>query len=181
MTTITTGAASENGSTSADRVSAGGSKPQTIRAAIKGLFKDARRRKGETESDLRKATVPSARTDANGRGPADRETAGPDKARTIFGAIKEQFRKVKAITQRGGDEPQPKARRRKGGEDTRDAFPAAARKMARRAIRQPLVATTIFLSETLDWLNIWHHHDFTASSDHGGGLDTVSHPLSPHP
>ncbi len=69
MTTIMTGDVSENGRTSAIRDMAEGSKPRTISAAIKGLFKDVvkaithhaddefpspRRRSDETEGEFKR-------------------------------------------------------------------------------------------------------------------------------
>jgi hypothetical protein len=113
---------------------------------------------------------------------AVRDTAQGSKDRTIAGTIKRLFRDVaKAIT-RALDAPQPKARRRRrSGEDTRDPFPAVARKMAGRAATQtqPHVAASICLSETLDWLHLWHN-DAAASGYPGGAFDMKSNHLSPH-
>ena len=103
------------------------------------------------------------------------------KDRTIAGTIRRLFRDVaKAIT-RALDAPQPKIRRRRSGEDARDPFPAVARKMARRAATQtqPHVAASICLSETLDWLHLWHN-DAAASGYPGGAFDMKSNHLSPH-
>jgi hypothetical protein len=78
-------------------------------------------------------------------------------------------------------EPKPKTRRRKSGEDTRAAFPAAAGKIARNTSRPPraYAAASIIMSETLDWLHIWHHHDAAVGSDQGNGFNTSQNHLSP--
>jgi hypothetical protein len=65
---------------------------------------------------------------------------------------------------------------RKGGEDTGRTFRMSARKTTRRPARVPKDAfarVADFLADTLDWLNLWHHHgeDFSdncrpAASDH---------------
>ena len=50
---------------------------------------------------------------------------------------------------------QPRRRRREG---RGDGFRAAARAVLRRAIDLPAIdAAVVFLADTLDWLNLWHH------------------------
>jgi len=113
--------------------------------------------------------------------PADRASAGPSKNLGIVGAIKDAFRKVACVVVRtGGEAPTPKVRKkRRGGEDARDAIPVAARIVARRTARQQYVAASIFLSETLDWLYLWQH-DPTTTGNPAGTFDTVPNFLSPH-
>jgi len=81
--------------------------------------------------------------------------------------LKRQFRELaKAIIDRA-PAPEP-AQRRRRGEDTGRAFRMAARKVVRRAGRIPAEAfatASAYLSDTLDWLNQWHHHDNDASED----------------
>ena len=51
---------------------------------------------------------------------------------------------------------------RKRREDTGRAFRMTARKLMRRVARIPAevyTRATGYLAETLDWLNLWHHHD----------------------
>jgi len=72
------------------------------------------------------------------------------------------FRTIaKAITQRDDPAPQPKkSRRRRGGEDTGRDYRKAARTVLGRAPGHDLYARAAgFLSDTLDWLNLWHHGD----------------------
>jgi hypothetical protein len=86
---------------------------------------------------------------------------------------------AKAVT-RIAAEPQPKTRRRRSGEDSRELFPVAARRHIRRVQATHVYATaSIFLSETLDWLNIWHPDNSHNSTWDGGNSDTKSNPLSP--
>ena len=70
---------------------------------------------------------------------------------------------VKAITRRDADES-PAPRRRSG--ETDKAFVMAARATLRRAVsipREAYAAATAYLSDTLDWLNLWH--DNTENAD----------------
>jgi hypothetical protein len=80
--------------------------------------------------------------------------------------LRRQFREVmKAIAPRAAA-PQPGKRRR--SEDTGKAFRMAARKIIPRTARLPAeayAAATGYLSDTLDWLNQWHHHDSGAGND----------------
>lgn len=93
----------------------------------------------------------------------ERKPAGP----AFTDAVKRQFRElVSAITHRA-PAPEPEQRRRRG-EDTGRAFRMAARKIMRRTARLPIeayAAATGYLSDTLDWLNQWHHPDDDASED----------------
>jgi hypothetical protein len=75
------------------------------------------------------------------------------------GAIKQLFRDVRATLTPPAPAPEPKPKRRK---DTGRAFRMTAKKIMRRASRIPAAAyatATAYLSDTLDWLNLWHHHD----------------------
>jgi hypothetical protein len=141
VTTITTEAASENGSTSADRASAEGSKHQTIRAVIKGLFKDAvkaltrhgdedeppqpRRRSGETDKGFVMAWRTMLHRAATKTGAA---------ARGRYAAL----RPAKAAL-------------------------AKAEPEAVACVADPYTAATAYLSDTLDWLNLWQDN---ADNDH---------------
>jgi hypothetical protein len=82
--------------------------------------------------------IENATTSETDRGPADRETAGPDKARTISAAIKGLFHAAaKAITS-SEDEPKPARRRRSGeteGEHRKPAHVPAANDNDRPAAR----------------------------------------------
>jgi hypothetical protein len=65
----------------------------------------------------------------------------------------------------------------------RARFTAAARQAVRRLFLPPPEAyaeAVAFLSDTLDWLNLWHD---TATDDGGLGeeFDTITYHLSPHP
>ncbi len=82
---------------------------------------------------------------------------------------------------RAEDEPEP---RRRGSGEAGRAFPAAARNLLRRAGRIPAeayAATTAWLSDTLDWLNMWEAN----SLDDGSELDDSFNPQQdryfPHP
>lgn len=76
--------------------------------------------------------------------------------------LKQMFREVVKALTGNAPAPVPKSRRRTT-DDTGRAFTAAARKILRRAVRLPAAAyaATVFLSETLDWLNPWHHETAT--------------------
>jgi hypothetical protein len=115
----------------------------------------------------------------NDRTSAVRDTAEGNKHRTITGAIKGLFRTaVRAITRRDEDEPQP---RRRSGE-TGKAFAMAARATLRRAVGLPAQAyagATAFLSETLDWLNLWHN-DADAAAELNDGAEPQQNFLFPH-
>jgi hypothetical protein len=92
-------------------------------------------------------------TSANETSPADRDSAGPSKNRTIAGAVKALFKEAHAIfaciTE---DAPTPPRRRR--GETDKSFGPAA--NIVRRVAEIPVcTATRLWLSETLDWLNLW--------------------------
>jgi hypothetical protein len=74
----------------------------------------------------------------------------------------------------------PKTRRRRSGEDTRDAFPPTWRRLIRR-IRpaESHTAGSIFPSEMLDWSHLWHS-DATQGTDHHHGTETTPNHLTPH-
>lgn len=91
-----------------------------------------------------------------------RETKGNRAANrpSFTGNVRELFRKAKdALTRKSpAPEPQP-ARRRK--EDTGGLF-KLARRILRRAPKLPAEAyapALAFLSDTLDWLNLWGNDD----------------------
>ena len=84
---------------------------------------------------------------------------------------------VKAVMRRDAN-PQPKPRRRSGGE-TRHAF-GLAKAMLRRAVSLPpeaYAAATGFLSDALDWFDLWWRDDTECSSEY---VPDTEH-LSPHP
>jgi hypothetical protein len=120
----------------------------------------------------------------NDRTRAVRDTARGTKNQTTEGSAgtRQLFRDaIKAVLHRAEDEPTPEPRRRSG--DTGRGFGLAARAIVQRAVRLPsaaYAAATEFLSDTLDWLNLWH------DNMEGGGepadiCDTKSNHLSPHP
>jgi hypothetical protein len=118
---------------------------------------------------------------------------------------------VKALTRRDEDEPQPQARRRRGETgkgfvsawrvvlhrteiqpeavragviDTGKTFGDAAKAVMRRVAQIPTeayTASTAYLLDTLDWLNLW---DANSSADNSGDLDldyeTQQNHHSPH-
>jgi hypothetical protein len=87
---------------------------------------------------------------------------------------------VKAITRRAEDDP-PQPPRRRGGGDTRTLFPAAARKIMRRTVRVPAqayAAASAYLSDTLDWLNLWGD-EVDSGAELKDEIDAKKH-LSPH-
>jgi len=54
----------------------------------------------------------------------------------------------------------------------------AARAILRRPLRLPSAAyatATAFLSDTLDWLNLWHHHGATGGEPSAGFDATENH------
>ena len=51
----------------------------------------------------------------------------------------------------------------------------------RRAVRMPAaVFTAAFLSDTLDWLNLWHGNEAAGGDLAGNYLDAEPNHLSPH-
>jgi len=74
------------------------------------------------------------------------------------------WKSVAATATRRAGNPAPKPRRR--SEETGGAFRAAARHILRRAATgiPGIDAAAVFLSDTLDWLNLWY-------ANAGGGLD----------
>jgi hypothetical protein len=90
------------------------------------------------------------------------------KNRTSFAAaIKAQFRQLaEAMTPRV---PTPSRQRQRTEDEGRAAFGIAARNIMRRAVRLPAetyAAATAYLSDTLDWLNLWQEqplHDDPAA------------------
>ena len=91
--------------------------------------------------------------------PAENQSPAPDRKAPRFAeTLKREFRElVKALT---CETPAPvPQRRRRTTDDTGRAFIAAARNIMRRAVMLPAAAyaAACFLSDTLDWLNPWHH------------------------
>lgn len=111
------------------------------------------------------------------------DRSGPSQdsgSRPAPGAIALLFRAAaKGVSQRA-QSPQPKAKRRSGG-DARGAFGMAAKPTLCRAAtgqKQSYAAAAAFLSDTLDWLNLWQDN-----LDYGNELDvsnTEQNYLSPH-
>ena len=103
-------------------------------------------------------------------------TCGAQLARNRPGAIKAVFRQaIKAITRRQADEPKPSRRRR--GESDR-ALRMAAKATFRRVPslpQQAFVGATVFLADTLDWLNLWHDAD---AGEPGDNPDVYRNDLS---
>ena len=88
---------------------------------------------------------------------AVRDTAERSKPRTIIGEIRRLFRAAaKAVVERVADILQPKTRRRRSGEDTRELFPRAWRRAAAHKIPASHATATVYLADTLDWLQLWH-------------------------
>jgi hypothetical protein len=85
---------------------------------------------------------------------------GTPARRFLPGAVKRLFREMK-IALTGKEEPAPDVKRKRRDETTR-AFHMTARNLVRRTVRLPAKAyakATAYLADTLDWLNLWHHHD----------------------
>jgi hypothetical protein len=90
------------------------------------------------------------------------------------------FRAVaKAVTPRA-EQPKPKTRRRRRGEDTHDLFLRAWRMATIRTRIAAYTAASIFMSETLDWLH-WQHGYTASSSEPDSAANTVGNHLSPNP
>lgn len=104
---------------------------------------------------------------------AERERASPRPApRAAPAGI---FRKVAGELARRANSVQPAPRRRRR-EDTGRAF-TAAKKIVRRAVALPAVyAAAAYLSDTLDWLNLWQDND--TGPDEGFEASAANH-LSP--
>jgi hypothetical protein len=90
-------------------------------------------------------------------------------------AIKRLFGEAgKAQTQRDAG-PKPAPRRRRGGDTVASVFATAARAVVRRvAWLLPEGHAAVFLSDTLDWLNLWHHDEA------GSVLDDEVHDTPPN-
>ena len=74
--------------------------------------------------------------------------------------------------------PEPKPRRRSG--ETGKAFGPAAKAAMQRTARIPAqayAATTAYLSDTLDWLNLWNDN---SGMDDSGELDDNYNPQQNH-
>lgn len=101
-----------------------------------------------------------------------RETFRAITKKAITGQIRETLRRefraaVNAITHKA-PAPEPKPSRRKQTDETRGGFKMAAR-ITHRAARLPREAYAVanaYLTDTLDWLNQWHHHDAEEENSH---------------
>jgi hypothetical protein len=92
------------------------------------------------------------------------------------------WKAVASAATRRGPEPQPKPRRRRR-EESGAAFRAAAKKILRRTVRLPAAAFTAaaFLSDTLDWLNLWHGNEAAGGDELADDChDAGPNHLSPH-
>jgi hypothetical protein len=133
-------------------------------------------------------------------------TEPPVKQGTLAGVIKMLFRKAKKpITKREDLAPPSKTKRTSRGGDTgRASFTISPRKIIRHATKlsrhlfaranrtigpsatvsprpsESHVATPAFLSDTIDWLNLWHN-DATTSNDSclASGIGMKTNHLSP--
>lgn len=85
---------------------------------------------------------------------------------------------VKACTGRAEEEPVSQRRRRSG--DTGRAFCGAGRALLRRIVQLPPQAfiAAAYLSDTLDWLNLWHVDADTSSSEACDNIDASRNDLS---
>ena len=100
---------------------------------------------------------------SRGDGEIPRQEPEPAKTQTNFAAVlKEQFRRLaQSLTPREAPTPQP-AQRRRRTEETRGGFKLAAQQIMRRAVRRlpaAAYAAVDYLSDTLDWLNLWQEAD----------------------
>jgi hypothetical protein len=111
----------------------------------------------------------------------DRNPAQDRKAHRFAETLRRQFREVVNALTRRNPEPHPTQRRRRT-EETTGGFILAAQQIMRRSVSLPQAAfaAVVFLTETLDWLNPWHHESINA-----GALDeelsaTEQHHIYPH-
>jgi hypothetical protein len=81
----------------------------------------------------------------------------------IGGALKRLFRQaVKALTGRETDAPAPKkSGRRRSGENTSRRFTKTAARLTRWRLNQRVGPALIWLTDTLDWLDLWQHNELT--------------------
>jgi hypothetical protein len=114
------------------------------------------------------------KTPATGRVAA--VTLGGRKAGSIAAIWKAARR---AVTNRE-NQPRPRTRRRKEKDETgRAAFIKAANTVLQ--LRLPRTyAAAVFLSQTLDWLHLWHQDATPSSSGPGSAFNTQQNYLSPH-
>ena len=115
--------------------------------------------------------------DENDRSLGNREPQGKDRSPTHYRKalglpeiLMRQFRHLaQSLTSRAHDAELPQRRR---ADETRGGFRLAAKQLMYRSVDIPSAAfaAITFLSETLDWLNPWHHT--TASND---GFDDDFH------
>jgi hypothetical protein len=117
---------------------------------------------------------------------AVRDTAGGEsKARTSIGsaaAIRQLFRTVAKTALRPIEE-EPAPPRRRSGETDKKAFRLAAKTVLRRVVQIPAdayAATTLYLAETLDWLNLWEANSLHDGGDLDSDNNTKQNYSSPH-
>jgi type IV secretory pathway TraG/TraD family ATPase VirD4 len=98
----------------------------------------------------------------------------------IFFSIEDHFTREYVSKLAGETEPQ---RRRRTEETGRAAFKMAARNIMRRTIRLPAAAyaAVAFLSDTLDWLNPWHHDTASTSELDDDFTQTRQSDIYPQP
>jgi hypothetical protein len=85
---------------------------------------------------------------------------------------------VSAALARRVDAPLPKKSSRRGGDDAGAHF----RRTARAITRIPAyagAASMLWLADTLDWLNLWHHNDDPAGEATSERHDSEPNHLSP--
>ena len=108
----------------------------------------------------------TSETDANDESRGTRERRGDDhqpspyrNASRFTERLRCEFRELAKFLTCHALAPQPRTRRRRGQEEGPAAFRTAAATITRRRSWIPLAAYSAiaFLSETLDWLNPWHH------------------------
>ena len=110
--------------------------------------------------------------------------ARAERRRAEKGAIGRLFRAaVKAVTQRDTmQQPRRSSRRRSGESGQSDrTFRRAAKPIIRRTTWvSPYAAAASFLSDTLDWLHLWHKDTAGSGLDSGISHTGTNH-LFPHP
>jgi hypothetical protein len=135
---------------------------------------------GARDEPRRAEAAPARRNEKPHRESANTGAArhlGNRTGRNPAAALKAAFRQVvKAITRREEHEPKPQTRRRRGESDR--ALRMTARATLRRAPRLPpqaYAAASMYLADTLDWLNLWQEGD---DSDPNSNLDVCRNDLS---
>jgi hypothetical protein len=111
----------------------------------------------------------------------DRNPAQDRKVHRFAETLKRQFREAVNALTRHDHAPQPAQRRRRTGEAS-GGFILAARQIMRRSVGVPeaAFAAIAFLSETLDWLNPWHHETMNFDGDDEDFHATEQQHIYPH-